>query len=121
MITESSTFNQIAREAVFNGTLRWLLPVNDTYGEIENATKVAQVWLSAYSDASNSVTPSESSLRGITIPFASNSFPYWVFIPACYKSHSMMNRKRLWGIVKQFDILWKDYRLNGWERDHFAV
>lgn len=41
------------------------------------------------------------------------------FIRGCWDSDSMMNRKRLWGQVKQFQTLWVDYRLHGWERDRF--
>jgi hypothetical protein len=31
----------------------------------------------------------------------------------------MRNRERLWDIVKQFDDLWRDYRLHIWQRDVF--
>ena len=31
----------------------------------------------------------------------------------------MKNRRRLWGMVKQFDQLWKDYRTNGRWSDRF--
>lgn len=46
-------------------------------------------------------------------------FPHLRFVRACWDSDSMMNRKRLWGMVKQFDGLWKEYRTNGWDVDRF--
>lgn len=46
-------------------------------------------------------------------------FPLFAFIRACWESDSMMNRKRLWGMVKQFDGLWRDYRWRGWEVKRF--
>lgn len=49
----------------------------------------------------------------------SSQFPYLRFLHACWESDSMMNRKRLWGMVKQFDGLWREYRLHGWEVNRF--
>ena len=45
----------------------------------------------------------------------SPDFPRLAFVRACWKSDSMMNRKRLWGQVRRFGVLWKDYRMNGWQ------
>ena len=41
--------------------------------------------------------------------------PRLAFVRACWRSNSMMNRKRLWGQVGRFAVLWKDYRMNGWQ------
>lgn len=49
----------------------------------------------------------------------SPNFPRLAFIRACWNSDSMMNRKRLWGQVKRFEVLWKDYRTNGWQDPKF--
>lgn len=49
----------------------------------------------------------------------SPDFPRLAFVRACWESDSMMNRKRLWGQVKRFEVLWRDYRENGWQDAHF--
>ena len=49
----------------------------------------------------------------------SPNFPRLAFIRACWDSDSMMNRKRLWGQVKRFEVLWRDYRTNGWQDPRF--
>lgn len=46
-------------------------------------------------------------------------FPALAFIAACWSSDSMMNRKRLWGQVRQFEGLWQEYRLHGWQVNRF--
>ena len=46
-------------------------------------------------------------------------FPALAFMRACHDSDSMMNRKRLWGLVKQVEDVWGSYRLNGWEVNRF--
>ena len=49
----------------------------------------------------------------------SPDFPRLAFVRACWESDSMMNRRRLWGQVRRFRVLWKDYRTNGWQKDEF--
>ena len=102
-------FNQIIREILFIGSLRWILPVEHAHGEVERMDNVAKKWLSVHG-------PFESTTKPLASPF----FPYYPFLRACYNSDSMMNRRRLWGIVKQFDPIWADYRLHGWQRDVFV-
>jgi hypothetical protein len=46
-------------------------------------------------------------------------FPALAFVRACMTSDSMRNRKRLWGMVKQFEQLWKVYRSHGLTVDRF--
>ncbi|KDQ20437.1 hypothetical protein BOTBODRAFT_26443 [Botryobasidium botryosum FD-172 SS1] len=52
-------------------------------------------------------------------PFLSPSFPYFAFVRACFGDDSLRNRRRLWGIAKQFERVWREYRTKGWERDIF--
>ncbi|KDQ20438.1 hypothetical protein BOTBODRAFT_61583 [Botryobasidium botryosum FD-172 SS1] len=52
-------------------------------------------------------------------PFLSSSFPYFAFVRVCFEDDSMRNRRRLWGIAKQFERVWREYRTQGWERDIF--
>lgn len=49
----------------------------------------------------------------------SPQFPALAFVAACWSSDSMKNRRRLWSQVRQFEELWKDYRLHGWQADRF--
>ena len=54
-----------------------------------------------------------------TAMLTSPDFPRLSFIRACWDSDFMMNRKRLWGQVKRFDVLWRNYRTNGWRHPRF--
>lgn len=113
LITEPAFLNQTIKAAVLGGSAFWVLPVTIVADEEKNARCIAMEWLTMVS-SDNDVLTTES-------PFHSPSFPYLAFLHACYESDSMRNRKRLWNIVKQFDGLWRDYRLHGWQRDVFIV
>lgn len=54
------------------------------------------------------------------LPLWEHSFPTVAFVRACYESDSMRSRQRRWYIIKQFDVLWSNYRQHGWERDVFV-
>ena len=105
LITESSFLNQTIKATVLGGSEFWILPVTTLPGEEERARQVAMNWFTTASSDHPLTTES---------PFHSPSFPYLAFVHACYESDSMRNRQRLWNIVKQFDGLWRDYRLHGW-------
>ncbi|KAF8801727.1 hypothetical protein BYT27DRAFT_7197720 [Phlegmacium glaucopus] len=108
-ITEPAFLNQVIKEAMLRGSAFWILPVAAIPGEMERAWEVANQWLvMASSNRAREVQPRKS-------PFNSPSFPF-----ACYGSDSMRNRQRFWNIAKQFDGIWRDYRLNGWQRDIFT-
>ncbi|KDR71955.1 hypothetical protein GALMADRAFT_253241, partial [Galerina marginata CBS 339.88] len=109
LITEPGFLNQTIKAAVLSGSEFWILPVAAIAGEQEQARNRALEWLATVSP-DHDVPITES-------PFHSPSFPYLAFVHACYCSDSMRNRQRLWKIVKQFDFLWRDYRLHGWQRD----
>lgn len=107
--------NQTIKAVVLSGSEFWILPVTTKAGEEERALHVAKEWLATASpDRDVLLTTPES-------PFHSSAFPYLAFVHACYESDSMRNRQRLWNIVKQFDSLWRDYRLHGWQRDVFIA
>jgi hypothetical protein len=112
LITEPGFLNQVVKAAVLTGSAFWILPVKTIAGEEERAQHTAMEWLATVS--------SESSTFDVKSPFRSASFPYFAFVHACYESDSMRNRERLWNIVKQFDDLWRDYRLHGWQRGVFV-
>jgi hypothetical protein len=113
LITEPAFLNQILKAAVLAGSAFWILPVTTIAGEEKRAWSVAMEWLATVS-SNNDVSVTES-------PFHSSLFPYFAFVHACYGSDSMRNRERLWNVVKQFDVLWRDYRLHGWQRDVFIA
>ena len=101
---------------------RWLLPVR-SLNETERATSVAHEWLMSKHVLTNSFTlslPTQST--DSSSPFVHHSFPFYMFVPACLSvnatlsSMSMSNRRRLWNIVQQFQVIWRDYRTKGWER-----
>ena len=115
LLTEPAFLNQTIKAAVLSGSEFWILPVITIAGEEERAKHVAMEWLATASSSDHDVPTSTES------PFHSSAFPYLAFVHACYESDSMRNRQRLWNIVKQFDGLWRDYRLHGWQRDVFMA
>ncbi|KAI0659107.1 hypothetical protein C8Q70DRAFT_150960 [Cubamyces menziesii] len=48
------------------------------------------------------------------------AFPLLIFLRAYCGSGSMRARQRRWELVKQFDVLFTNYRRDGWERDDFG-
>ena len=113
LLTEPAFLDQTIKVAVLWGSEFWMLPVTTIAGEEERALHVAMEWLNTASSDRDVLTTDS--------PFHSSAFPYLAFVHACYKSDSMRNRQRLWNIVKQFDGLWRDYRLHGWQRDVFIA
>ena len=109
LITEPAFLNQVIKGSVLEGSGFWILPVTTVAGEEDRARCTGMEWFATVS-ADNSALVVES-------PFHSALFPYFSFVHACYESDSMRNRERLWKIVKQFDDLWRDYRLHGWQQD----
>lgn len=101
-----------------SGELRWLLPVRGLMNEEEHAYAAARLWFPEYRDLVTSGTSdrdssSEKRISVLAELLAHPEFPIFPFLRACWESDSMKNRRRLWGIVKQFDTLWKEYRTNG--------
>jgi len=115
-ISTPSSLNYVIRESVLSSStstsLRWILPVDAIPGEVSRAYKIAKKWLSESAYERNGAD--------IDNPFAHPSFPWIAFMKSCAQSWSMLNRKRLWGIAKQYDELWRYYRIHGWEVDRFA-
>ena len=100
-----------------------LLPVGSINGETETATSVAREWLaSEHALNSTSRPPSLHQSNSPKELFRDYSFPFHAFVPACLSlnttlaSMSMSNRRRLWGIIQQFQVIWRNYRTTGWER-----
>jgi hypothetical protein len=139
---DNEVFNVILRAAVLSPTgtlryavsiidgsqhsdtsIRWLLPVRGICEESERAASVAHAWLAASHAATKadqlSLPPRPSNDLS---PFLYHAFPYHLFVPACLlvnttvSSMSMSNRKRFWGIIKQYEVIWREYRTRGWER-----
>lgn len=111
--------NQVIKEAMAEGgSLYWINPVPDVRGEMDRARVIDKAWMelsSTPASIEDDVINETLSLR----PFTARGFPYHAFFRACHNTDSMRNRKRLWDNVKQFDILRRNFRLFGWERDDF--
>ncbi|KDQ19414.1 hypothetical protein BOTBODRAFT_142968 [Botryobasidium botryosum FD-172 SS1] len=108
----SEFLNRVVREAILErrGPLRWVLPVATLPGEVERANDAAQAWLRVGAGHPGTYDGGSSA-------FAHPSFPYLDFLRACYDSDSMRNRQRFWDISRQFEVLWRNYRTKGWERN----
>jgi hypothetical protein len=56
-----------------------------------------------------------------SLPFSDHSFPFHAFVLVCLTldttpaSMLMSNRRCFWGIIKQFQAIWWNYRTTGWE------
>ena len=131
LITNPFLLDQVLNGAIMSGSLRWLHPVDSLPGnERERAGRSFSTWLHK-SVAGNlddqgvgADRDDDSDIEGCwnhtgeedpMVLLTSPDFPRLTFIRACWDSDSMMNRKRLWGQVKQFEVLWKEYRTNGWQ------
>ncbi|KAH8831908.1 hypothetical protein DL96DRAFT_1812670 [Flagelloscypha sp. PMI_526] len=95
--TRSSLFSTVVNEMIRHGSLRWLKPCPLVQGEVEKANEALATWLD---DPSN-----------IGDPLRDGNFPVLAFTRTCFtRSTSMMSRRRLWGISKQFEVKWVAYR-----------
>jgi hypothetical protein len=105
--------------AITSGHLRWILPVDAMPGEVDRAHETFSQWTSVYSAQNETAVEESSSHPECNSPCLLPHFPRLAFVHACFHSDSMMNRKRIWGIVKQYDVLWMAYRTNGWYNNRF--
>ncbi|EKM51741.1 uncharacterized protein PHACADRAFT_262054 [Phanerochaete carnosa HHB-10118-sp] len=140
MITEVAFFDRVLVEAISHGSLRWILPIGTTRGEKRTAYNTLRFWLSkehrpeaappppagededfdSDNDGNkNTSSPAGSPVLSILPIITSPHLDRIAFVRACWASDSMMNRRRLWGQVKQFESLWVDYRKHGWQVDRF--
>ncbi len=117
LITEPSFMDCVLKEAILRGSLKWILPVSSFKNEVQGCYTSLRLWLSAVSGSCQSDGDLiDSNVNALLV---SPQFPSVAFVRACWESDSMMNRKRLWGLVKQFEAVWGSYRLHGWEVDRF--
>ena len=134
LITAPAFLDRVLQEAMIWGSIRWMLPVEGLLDEHARAHTALRLWLpevhrpapvqqlSEEIDSEDDVgtqvhtaAPAPSVMPIVMLPH----FDRLAFVHACWASDSMMNRKRLWGQVKQFEVLWEDYRLHGWQVDRF--
>ncbi|PSR76742.1 hypothetical protein PHLCEN_2v8227 [Hermanssonia centrifuga] len=118
LITEPSFMDCVLKEAILRGSLKWILPVSSYKDEVQSCYESLRLWHPAVSEScqSDGDLIDESDLNALLV---SPQLPRIAFVRACWESDSMMNRKRLWGLVKQFEAVWRSYRLHGWEVDRF--
>ncbi|KAI0338961.1 hypothetical protein BDW22DRAFT_1362297 [Trametopsis cervina] len=141
LILDPPLLNRILQESILRGSCQWILPVHGLLDEDERAFKAMRLWLpenvrpedipdeiededEEFDEEEDEENTKQKERPERVIPpvkplILDPNFPTLSFVRACWESDSMMNRKRLWGQVKQFEELWQSYRLNGWEVDRF--
>ncbi|KAF8903674.1 hypothetical protein CPB84DRAFT_1677885 [Gymnopilus junonius] len=102
-----------------SGCLFWVKPVNSMTGELKKGYNAVSTFLLNVGTGTDIGMVSKEVTT--LVPFDHIDFPWYYFVQRCFESDSMMNRKRIWGQVKQFENVWRDYRENGWEVDRFSV
>lgn len=138
LIVDPPFLNRVLQEAILRGSFRYVLPVHKLRDEEERAYEAIRLWLpeavrpaeiddgrDQESDEDNVAETEENSeepeqvIPPVKPIILDPQFPALPFVRACVSSDSMRNRRRLWRMVKQFEKLWRMYRLNGWEVDRF--
>ena len=107
--------DRVMKESIAHGHLRWLSPVDTMPSEVARANKIFKQWISVYVPEEPSSSFHLDARNLLLLPH----FPCFAFVYACLHSDSMKNRERIWGMVKQYDALWMDYRTNGWKQNRF--
>ncbi|PPQ96046.1 hypothetical protein CVT26_004679 [Gymnopilus dilepis] len=121
-LTDSTFLNQVVKgmAASPSGCLFWLRPVAAMRGEESKAYEALSTYLPpAESKAGDELGTAEK--LGPVSPWDHKHFPWHEFVRRCFQSDFMRNRRRLWRQVEQFEEVWRDYRMNGWEVDRFGV
>jgi len=121
ILTDPAIMVHIFKEMIFKTDyLTWILPVKRQGRETEISIYVARLWL-GYASIGPGLSLAElfesGFLNADELPFSSPSFPYFAYVRVCFESDSVRNRRRIWGITKQFETIWREYRTNGWERN----
>ncbi|KAH8826287.1 hypothetical protein DL96DRAFT_1465539 [Flagelloscypha sp. PMI_526] len=95
LVTRPNIFPHLLHDLVTrpDGSLRWLQPCSLVKGEVDRANEALRTWVDV--DPTNSVNP-----------FSAPDFPFVEFVRTCLvKSDSMRNRQRIWGIIKQVEMI----------------
>ncbi|GJE88814.1 hypothetical protein PsYK624_049010 [Phanerochaete sordida] len=124
LITAPAFLDRVLKEALTQGSLRWLLPVDGLLDEHARAYAALQTWLrpapmSASAAPARETDASHADSAAVRALIMSPQLDRLAFVHACWQSDSMRNRRRLWGQTKQFEGLWEDYRRHGWQVDRF--
>ncbi|GJE96633.1 hypothetical protein PsYK624_128330 [Phanerochaete sordida] len=122
-VLDGGTLACTLRHATTNASrpLRWTLPVPSLREEWSAACEAMQTWLPADAPA----PPFDEPWAAVTLPLPplplfDPTFPVAAFLRAYRDSDSMRARRRRWGLIKQWDALFTDYRGGGWEHDVFT-
>ncbi|KAH8826285.1 hypothetical protein DL96DRAFT_1816663 [Flagelloscypha sp. PMI_526] len=94
-MTQPQTFQVLLRDMVLSpkGDLRWIQPCALVEGEVESANEALRTWI-----------PQES--EEPLGPLHAQDFPFVEFVRTCLVgSGSMKNRKRIWRMIKQVEVV----------------
>ncbi|KAH8826283.1 hypothetical protein DL96DRAFT_1816662 [Flagelloscypha sp. PMI_526] len=95
LVTGPNIFPHLLHDLVINpdGALRWLQPCSLVEGEVKRANEALRTWVNGH--------PKDS-----VNPLCAPDFPFVEFVYTCLaKSDSMRSRKRIWGIIKQVEMI----------------
>ncbi|KAJ1556074.1 hypothetical protein HK405_007590, partial [Cladochytrium tenue] len=103
--------------------LSWLLPVPSVPGECESAFKAVQAFLDSYpaglgrdSGLSVSDRVSETGFgRSAFTSTLTRASPEAACAFVATAVESMKTRRWMWAVALRFRLLWRDYRVHGWE------
>ena len=102
-----------------DGSLHWVLPVSSLQEENNHALRAMRSWMLLQTPEADNMISGRGSQKPVSLVL-NPAFRLLAFVRACFLSDTMQSRRRRWSIIKQFDLLWTDYRHDGWERDDFA-
>ncbi|GJE96631.1 hypothetical protein PsYK624_128310 [Phanerochaete sordida] len=112
-------------DAACEAMCTWLPPaalagfISETKLELDTQQQPADGQTGNMADADESLL-STSTTPLPTLPLLHPAFPVVPFLRACAQSVSMRARRRRWQIIKQWDVLFADYRTKGYQNNRFC-
>ena len=123
---------------IVTSPLRWIMPLPSLREEWEAACGAMWSWMPIERRGSRVIDSgdedpvigpklpdgpvhSTDQLIMPSLPIFELGFPIATFLRAYRDSNSMRSRRRRWELIKQWDVLFANYRRDGWERDDFVL
>ncbi|GJE91712.1 hypothetical protein PsYK624_078620 [Phanerochaete sordida] len=139
-VLDSNTLRPVVQLSmtIVTSPLRWIMPLPSLREEWEAACGAMWSWMPVGRRGGGRTDPGgeETTIGpklpdGPTQPIDKSSlpplpdfevgFPIAAFLRAYRDSDSMRSRRRRWELIKQWDVLFTDYRRDGWQRDEFVL